>query len=429
MIWLYTASVSKRLIYIADVLLGKDQYQLTTNSYVLEQDSLCINYSDTPGGAFSLQIIPSGILSETGIQNQKTEVRQWENMPVFFCTNGDLPFDLLGAAFYLLSRYEEYLPHPKDSYGRYSHENSLAFKHHFLQIPLIERWQLALYHALQQVDNKFAYRLPVFNVCLSYDIDIAFKYTGKGALRNMAGLTKDFFSFKWTQIPERVATLAGYIQDPFDKYEEILYLHQENQLPAIFFFLVAAKQKGYDKNIHPANPHFQQVIRKISSVHNTGLHPSTASYAAQHLLQHEKNQLEAIIKKKITLSRQHYILMDLPATYQALHTAGITTDYSMGYGSINGFRASYSRPHFWFDLSTNNVTPLVIHPFCWMDANCIFEEKQTPEDAKKQLISYTEMLKQTGGTLSLIFHNHFITTDTYYTQWRKLWAWALKYFS
>ncbi len=50
----------------------------------------------------------------------------------FFETSGDFPFDIFAASFYLLSRYEEYLPHEKDMYGRYAHTNSLAFREHFL---------------------------------------------------------------------------------------------------------------------------------------------------------------------------------------------------------------------------------------------------------------------------------------------------------
>lgn len=429
MIWLYTTSVSNRLIYIADVLLGKGQYQLTTDSHVLNQESPCINYSDTPGSAAALQIIPSGILFETGLHQHTIEVGQWQNMPVFFCTQGTIPFDLFGAAFYLLSRYEEYLPHTKDTYGRYSHANSLAYKHQFLHIPLIEYWQQGLHKALAQTNSGYIFKAPAFEICISYDIDIAYKYNGKGVWRNLAGFVKDALNFNWVLIPERIGTLAGNIKDPFDQYEAILSLHKQTQIPAVFFLLVAARQEGYDKNIDPAYPVFQQLAGNIAALHTTGLHPSTAAFARHQLLQDEKKQLEGIIKKPITCSRQHYIMMNLPATYQALITAGIQADYSMGYGSINGFRASYSRPYHWFDLSTNTISDLVIHPFCWMDANSIFEEKQTPDEAKNQLIHYTDALRQTGGILGLIFHNHFLTTDKHYSEWHKLWAWTIKYFS
>ena len=44
-----------------------------------------------------------------------------------------IPFDVFSATFFLVSRYEEYLPHVKDDYGRFLATESLAFKEDFLQ--------------------------------------------------------------------------------------------------------------------------------------------------------------------------------------------------------------------------------------------------------------------------------------------------------
>jgi hypothetical protein len=66
----------------------------------------------------------SGLLNEEGIHPQKTDCSEWKKKKIFFLTAGDMPFDIFAASFYLLSRYEEYLPHEKDQYGRYSHVNS-----------------------------------------------------------------------------------------------------------------------------------------------------------------------------------------------------------------------------------------------------------------------------------------------------------------
>ena len=40
----------------------------------------------------------------------------------------------------MLSRYEEYLPHIKDEYGRFEAKESLAFKYGFLEIPIVDKW-------------------------------------------------------------------------------------------------------------------------------------------------------------------------------------------------------------------------------------------------------------------------------------------------
>jgi len=40
-----------------------------------------------------------------------------KDFSAFFKSEGDYPFDIFSAVFYLLSRYEEYLPYKKDMYG------------------------------------------------------------------------------------------------------------------------------------------------------------------------------------------------------------------------------------------------------------------------------------------------------------------------
>ena len=54
--------------------------------------------------------------------------------------NSTFPFDIFGASFFMLSRYEEYLPHIKDEYGRFEAKESLAFKYGFLEIPIVDKW-------------------------------------------------------------------------------------------------------------------------------------------------------------------------------------------------------------------------------------------------------------------------------------------------
>ena len=75
---------------------------------------------------------------------------EWNGLKAFFKTGWDIPFDIFAASFYLLTRYEEYLPHEKDKYGRYAHVNSLAFKENFLHLPLINLWIQELIKLIQQ---------------------------------------------------------------------------------------------------------------------------------------------------------------------------------------------------------------------------------------------------------------------------------------
>ena len=61
------------------------------------------------------------------------EYFEWEGLPCIFKTYGDsvLPFDLFAASFYLVSRYEEYLPFTNDQFGRFSANQSVAWQRGF----------------------------------------------------------------------------------------------------------------------------------------------------------------------------------------------------------------------------------------------------------------------------------------------------------
>ena len=112
----------------------------------------------------------------------------------------------------------------------------------------------------------------------------------------------------------------------------------------------------------------------------------------------------------------------MPDTYRNLIQEGILDDYSMGYGSINGFRASCCSSFYWYDLLEDQSTNLRIHPFCFMEANSFFEQQYSAEAAAKELQEYYNKVKMINGTLITIFHNHFLTQQEPWLPWRNMYA-------
>jgi hypothetical protein len=135
----------------------------------------------------------------------------------------------------------------------------------------------------------------------------------------------------------------------------------------------------------------------------------------------EKDNLEEITKQSIIHSRQHYIRFNLPDAFRKLLAAGITNDYSMGYGTINGFRASIASPFYWYDLQKNEATNLLVHPFCFMDANSFYKQKFSSEQALEELLSYYNEIKKVNGTMITIWHNSFLGTDNLYKGWKEIY--------
>ncbi len=422
---LFAKHTTPRLEWIAEwlgtQLHGSPLEIITIEARIKEQDFV-LNYTDQPlQNTNSFWIKPHALLFETSISHQNITVSIKNNLPYFFETEGDFYFDFLAASFYLLQRYEEYLPHNKDIYGRYAHQNSIAYKNHFLHLPLVDLWVNELRQVLPTANRQ----PPAAKYLPTYDIDIAYSYRGKGFVRNMAGAIRTFG--QWNLLKERWQVLLEKKQDPFDIFQELDALHYQHQLQPLYFFLLAKQIKGYDKNINSATQEMKQLIRDIAAKYTTGIHPSWQSGDDESLLQTEIETLQFNNKKNVSISRQHYVRMQLPGTYQHLISHGITAEYSMGYGSINGFRASTCVPYYWYNLQKEQVTVLKIFPFCYMEANSIFEQKDTPAKALKELQEYYNVVKKVGGMLITIFHNHLIGLDENGKEWMAMYRQFFKY--
>jgi hypothetical protein len=218
----------------------------------------------------------------------------------------------------------------------------------------------------------------------------------------------------------------GKEQDPFDSYEWLDALHLYCRAKAYYFFLVADKQKGRDKNVHPSNKALQNLIRYHASGSTIGLHPSWQSGDDEELLEEEKDRLEDIAGKHITHSRQHFVRFTLPLTYRRLIKAGVEKDFSMGYGSTNGFRASIASSFNWYDLEKEISTDLIVYPFCYMDANSYYEHGLNPQQAFDEMMHYYYIIKKVKGLMITVWHNNFLGTDVNFEGWREVYEIFLK---
>ena len=420
---IYSHTLSPRLQYVVDFL--SQHYSIPIRlicdeeKYLANPDLHRINYSYHRLADNEVWIHSHVLLFESTIRPVKIECFDHHRYKAFFKAEGDTGFDLFAGIFYLITRYEEYLPHQKDIYGRYAHQNSLAFKEGFLHLPLINIWLEDFRALLQERYPDLKLPLPAFQFQTTYDIDIAWSFKNKGFKRNAGAITKLFLTGKWKSMFHRISVIRGKKQDPFDAYEWMDDLHKQKGLDPIYFFLVAEQKGKFDKNIDIRNPLFQQLVKQTAETYKVALHPSWASGDHPQLLKKEKAWLERMAEQSIKSSRQHYIRFALPNTYRQLINAEILNDYSMGYGSINGFRASVATPFFWYDLKNEIKSPLRIHPFCFMDANAHYEEKKTAAEAFQELINYYETIRSVNGTMITIWHNSFLGIDPEFEGWRE----------
>ncbi len=420
-----THTITSRLRYIAD-FIGKEifgePFELITDTAAFDRyEGSRVNYTNQRRNPKDFWIQPHSILFETGCVSQTLNCFETNGQKAFFETKGDFPFDIFASSFYLLSRYEEYLPHQKDMYGRYAHENSLAFREGFLQLPLVNLWFL---HFRNVIKDRFpGVNIPVTypRFLPTYDIDEAWSYKHKDWWRTVGAMGKAILAGRWSSIAERRKVLRGKKADPFDSYEWIDRLHDQYQLKPYYFFLVAERTGKYDRNILPREEKFQELLRHHSKRYKIGVHPSWQSGDDASLIIREKQKIEEISGRKIISSRQHYIRFTLPDTYRLLIQSGFKEDFSMGYGSINGFRASTASPFFWYDLNNEQITELLLYPFCFMEANSFYEQKVSSEMALEEMRHYYQLIKMVNGTFISIWHNSFLGTEPKFAGWREVY--------
>ncbi len=427
---LYCEHISPRLLYILD-LIGKELFY---EPFVCTSDKDFFISSSLPKLNYSPEHICDG---EYFIQNYsllfEKDIRLFQivcfdisEKRAFFKTVGDFPFDIFAAVFYLVTRYEEYLPFQPDPYGRFPHTASLAYREKFLDFPLINYWLEDFKLSLKEKFPRLVFRMKDFKFIPTYDIDIAYSYKYKGLYRTLGGFARDFFNGKWNHLIDRWDVLFYKKKDPFDAYEWLDSLHLYCRTRAYYFFLLANKQIGADKNIHPNKKKMQSLVSYHETGYTVGIHPSWQSGDEEAVLMEEVDTLSAITGRPVKYSRQHYIRMSMPKTYRTLIDVGIDKDFSMGYGSANGFRASFASSFFWYDLKAEKQTGLLLFPFCFMDANSFYQARLSTKAAFTELMDYYTKIKRVNGLMITVWHNHFFGDDPVFAGWKEVYEVFLK---
>jgi hypothetical protein len=416
---IFTIRDVPRLRYIAELILGEIlglSWEIVTDKRKLGKNPV-INYSEEKlNGSFN--ICPYGILSETGLKKHQPEVTEWKGLPVFFQTpaGSDIPFDIFAASFFLVSRYEEYLGFEPDKFGRFSASQSFAYRNNFLSRPVIDLWARELAKSLLARFKNLAFKRSLFRSLMTIDIDQPFAYLGKDLFRSLGGLFKDV-SQNAGKAGERYRTVARGEKDPYDVFDYIFEIIEKNNTDARFF-IPAGDRSSYDKNPSWQNQDYRKLIKHISEKYSIGLHPSFVASDNSLILLNEKQRLQSIVLKDITLSRFHFVKMRFPESFRNLITAGINEDFSMGYPDEPGFRAGISRSFLFYDVVEDRKSDLRITPFQVMDGTLFGYKGLTPDASYDLIESMINETRKVGGLFVSIWHNTTLLESPEWKKWR-----------
>lgn len=422
---------SPRLRYILRLMLG----ELLGVNWELSTDEEAFASYEGPKLAYARKVFadawqlqPVGFLFETDLFEQEIHVQSHDGVPAFFWSSGpsELPFDLFAAAFYLVSRYEEYLPFIADHHNRFPAKESLAYQQQFLHRPVVNEYANLLRDGLAKRFPNLAFNLPAYSFLSTVDIDNTYAYLGKGFVRAAAGTAKDLLGLKSKRLLERFQVYLGLKRDPYDTFDAQMERQRAHGFSSIYFILFAPFGQ-FDRNLPIHSKRLHQSIKHVADNTHVAIHPSYASNSSRHQLEREIQTLSEVLNRSIHHSRQHFLRMKMPNTYRTLMDLDIQHDYTMGYASHPGFRASICRSFNFYDLELELETSLRVHPFIFLETTFLDYMRLGAEEAWLYMEPLMDQVIKHQGELITVWHNRtFSEAEPEWMGWNALFEKMVK---
>ncbi len=414
-IGIYAEKSTSRLEYACHIIFNlilKTDYSIYTS---LEGDpQIHINYSSHPNIG-QLSVLPSGLIEQEGIKDFDLRPGEWEGLKTIFHTGkGAISFDIFSAVFFLCSRYEEYLPFEGDEHGRFKAEDSVAFKYGFIREPIVEQWAQTLSALL-----NIPFPIEGYKYQLTVDVDSPWELKGRSMTRTIALCLRDLLFFKLNRLSLRCTVIAGNKKDPWDTFDYIDVMQGKLKEKVRFFFLMG-NTHPFDSSISFRKKMFKELVIALQKKNKVGIHPSYASNDSEKILRKEYMHLARIVENKPLHSRQHYLKLQFPETFQRLIRLGVIEDYSLGWAGQIGFRTGCSRAVPFYDIEKEKQTHLMLVPLIVMDRTLKAYMKVDRETAIDEINALKEKVKAVGGQFTILFHNDALSDCGEWTGWRKV---------
>ncbi|WP_298248020.1 polysaccharide deacetylase family protein [uncultured Christiangramia sp.] len=420
MLLIYTQKVTPRIVYIFKHLcahiLGIPINFTSKIEEFIAHDGPKLSYGKQAlGNEFFIQNVD--LLLEQGFSEIEIKVQPWDDTIGFFALaeSSDLPFDIFAASFYLLSRYEEYLPHVKDEFGRFPASESIAFQENFLHKPIVDIWAYKFQEILMERFPQLEHKKRAYHNSTIITSENTFIFKNKGFLRSFVGLLSDLVQFNIGKVIDRLQVWIRIKSDPNDTFEDLISIIREDNIETLFMFQLSDFSR-HDQNIsHNRIPH-RAVIKSVADYSKVGLLMGYYAMEDIRILRKEKLRLEDIVHSSVEHAMNHQYNLRLPDQYNNLIELEINNDYSMGYPDKLGFRAGTSTSYLFYDINMEVTTPLKVHPYAF-NSNVV--AKMTRNKLNEDLRRIILETKEVQGTLRSVFSNHdfsqYSDSNSYYS--------------
>ncbi|MFQ5447856.1 MAG: hypothetical protein ACE5FF_13090, partial [Saprospiraceae bacterium] len=168
-----------------------------------------------------------------------------DNLPVIF-GNDNLVIskkhihcgvDVFASAFYMLSRWEEYVSGAKDEHGRFPAKASLAARQGFMQRPVVNEYAEMLSNMLSYLGCTSSRRQPEPRAIVTHDVDIPLLWpTLAFFLKKLTGdlLKRRSFREALFSIRSFFTTILKLGKDPYDTFDRLMTLSEQHGFQSHF---------------------------------------------------------------------------------------------------------------------------------------------------------------------------------------------------
>jgi|688.fasta_scaffold07275_3 hypothetical protein len=425
---IYSAYQNERFRFAVEMVLFRYEGRIEYTSdieYLNAYQGPKLAYGENTGIAEAVLALPeTPWMWDSLVHAKLPRVKEQNQITKLYFTEED-KFDVFAAVFWMLSRYEEYIALKHDKHGRFMAVSSVLGWDNDTQRPWTDIWRFEFTDVLQRKFPEMTFRQANCSMKMTIDVDSAFAYRHKGIVRTTGAMVKDMFRGNFRNLMRRLSCVVFATHDPYDTYEQIASECDQAGMPLQWFFLLADRSME-DVGLSYKNPELRKRIQTLARRYAIGIHPGYASNSDESILKEETRRLEEILGRPVTMSRQHYLKMQLPQTYQHILTLGIEQDHTLGFAENTGFRAGTNFPFPWFDLRKNERTTLMLHPFAVMDTTLRDYLGLTPDEAIAHIKVIFSHCRKTGCEFTFLWHNESLSEMGKWKGWSKVFQAVMK---
>jgi hypothetical protein len=332
--------------------------------------------------------------------------------------------DLFGAAFLLLSGYQEACTGPRDAHGRFPGSQSLQARGGFVHRPIVDEFAALLRHALRCLGlEAIALREPDKTVLrISCDVDHPFDPTARSITSCLLAVGADIVRRRSATLAARRAAnmvlsrLEHHRLDPLYTFGWYMDQCERHGHQATFFFLAARTPGVPDGSYDLEDPRIPPLLRLIHARgHLIGLHGSYMSYRSSAAILAERERLMRTldglgIQVEIRSNRQHYLRWDPLMTPDLLDAAGFAEDLTGGFADTCGFRFGTAFPFRMWSWQRRRPLRLAQRPLLLMEQT-VLRGATDHRNVGRLLASASVIsgaMNRTGGELHILWHNSML---------------------